>query len=929
MPSKEKRYPGALPRNTILNERYKILGTIGRGGFGMIYRVENLINKKIYAVKEYYNLDFMHRSELDHKTVIYEKRHAERFEKEKKLLLSESNIVRDIGADECIVRIYEHFEENGTAYIVMELVEGKTLLEVIREDGIWNPETVIRKFKPLMLTIEKVHDKDVLHRDLSPDNIMVRADGTLCILDFGSANKNITGKKKHTKVDKENYSALELRSDSMELGRYTDVFALCGTMYFAMTGNAPADVTTRRLEIEELAPPSKFDIMIPEAAESILMKGLEIWPEDRIGDMETLYKEFDAVYPDLSEEEKRKRKIRRRLLIFGATAAALAVLAAGSVLFWYNRNRIRLGIIASLKTTVSGQKLTDREFEDALDTVKERMLALGGENGCLMEPGDDRTAVFEVAQSSYNRINPDWITEYLICRPLNIFLYRESGDNGSFTPVGQLIQEEDVEGAASVEEGIRIDLTKAAAEKFGEALRKSGQKIVLGFDTDRYDNTLKLEAAADADGSILVYRDEEHPVPDDLLINVFTHAPSSSPLEYECEKAVSWEAPSASLMAGKNQVDEKDIPGVSTLIYYKPVFYDPKKKGEELQFQYILKNRLDSLRIPYAIGKEAFGGELYIVKVTKGALWHEEIMTLGKALALETGDENGPSDQILSASEISKEADAGTGLAADLEDYHRDEYLQNLSSMKQNGKRSAFLYFTDYSSKMPFVSCGVDAAADALRRGDSLFFDTFLFEQTSGNTVQTAEIWCDYVVTSLIENPDHNYYVYDIQTMDRSGTPVIESEGAGENRLFANPDRKQVEDTAAFLEDHREELDYSYHLYPTEFGKDELEIIMNGGDPADIADCLGRLRELLVSNHLENGAFTRISVYFKFADRGKSLYTSMKYSIISGKMELDRFVVYGIEEEERDGFIESVYDCISSDEYYSMMIRKEKEELFQ
>ena len=272
----------------------------------MIYRVENLINKKIYAVKEYYNLDFMHRSELDHKTVIYEKRHAERFEKEKKLLLSESNIVRDIGADECIVRIYEHFEENGTAYIVMELVEGKTLLEVIREDGIWNPETVIRKFKPLMLTMEKVHDKDVLHRDLSPDNIMVRADGTLCILDFGSANKNITGKKKHTKVDKENYSALELRSDSMELGRYTDVFALCGTMYFAMTGNAPADVTTRRLEIEELAPPSKFDIMIPEAAESILMKGLEIWPEDRIGDMETLYKEFDAVCPDLSEEEKRK-----------------------------------------------------------------------------------------------------------------------------------------------------------------------------------------------------------------------------------------------------------------------------------------------------------------------------------------------------------------------------------------------------------------------------------------------------------------------------------------------------------------------------------------------------------------------------------------------------------------------------------------------
>lgn len=928
MPSTENSYPGALPKGTILNERYKILETIGRGGFGMIYRVENLINKKVYAVKEYFNLDFMHRSAQDNRSVIYEKRHTEQFGKEKKLLLSESNIVRDIGEDKSIVRIYEHFEENGTAYIVMELVEGRTLLEAVAEDGIWSPETVIRKFKPLMLTMERVHDKNVLHRDLSPDNIMVRTDGTLCILDFGSANKNTGGKKKHTKVDKANYSALELRSDSMQPGRYTDVFALCGTMYYAMTGNAPADVSGRRLEIEELVPPSKYGITISEDAERILMKGLELWPEDRTGDMETLFREFDEIYPDLTLQQQRRLLLRRRILTAAVTAAAIVFIAAGSILFWYNRNRIRLGIIASLKTTVSGENLTAPEFEDTLDTVKERFSALGGENGYVMQTREDNTAVFEVAQSSYNGIDPDWITEYLICRPLNLFLYSEETDTGRPALKGQLLQESDVDKAVPEEKGIRIDLSTAGADKFKEVLG-GGKKLLLGFDTDRYELSLKLEAYADQAGSILVYRDDDHPIPDSLLINAFTHAPAASALEYACEKAVNWEEPSASLMAGKNQVGEKEIPGTATLIYYKSFFYDPKKKGEELQFQYILKNRLDSLRIPYAVGKEAFDGELYVVKVTKGALWYEEIMTLGKVLGLIPGDENGASDNLISDSEIEKDPGAGPGIAVNLDDTEREEYSQMLSGMKNNGKKSTFLYFTDYSSKLPFVSCGIDEAADTLQKEGRLFFDRFLFDGARENTASMTDIWCDYVVCSMIENPDHNYSVHDIQTMDRAGTPLIESKEAGLERLFSDPDREQVENTAAFLEENKGKADCSYRYHLTEFGKDELELILNNCDPGNINESLDRLRLILESNHLENGAFSRLSVYFKLADRGKSLYTSMKYSTQSGKMELDRFVIYGIDSDEKEDLVEAVYERISSDEYYKKLLHKEKEELFQ
>ena len=787
MAANEKRYPGALPRGTILNNSYRILETIGRGGFGMIYRSENVNTKEILAVKEYFNLDFMHRSEADGKSVIYEERHKERFEKEKELLLKESDIVRKLGEDEYIVRIYERFQENGTAYIVMELIEGKTLLETIREAGIWDPETVIRKFKPLMLTMEKVHDKGVLHRDLSPDNIMVRKDGTLCILDFGSANKNTAGTKKHTTVDKENYSALELRTESMKLGRYTDVFGLCGTMYFAMTGNAPMDVSIRRLGIEELAPPSKFDIKIPESAEAILMKGLELAPKDRIGDMETLYKEFDDIYPDLSEEEKRRNRIRRRILTGVAAAAALAFVAVSGALFWYNRNRIRLGIIASLKTTVSGEELTESEYEDTLDAVKKRFSALGGENGYVLESREDRTAVFQVAQASYNGTDPDWVTEYLICRPLNLFLYSYSGEER--IPAGQLLQKEDVRDAVSVQEGIRIELTQSAAEKFRELVAGNGQKIALGFDTDRYDNALLLDGRADPDGYVLIYRDAEHRVPDELLISAFTNAPTSAALQYECERAVSWEEPSASLMAGKNQVNEREVPGISTLIYYKSIFYDPKKKGEELQFQYILKNRLDSLRIPYAIGKEAFEGELYVVKVTKGALSYEELTTLGKTLALQMSDEEGAPYRTLLSSQVAKDPGAGA-IIVTLEEEDRAEYSKILNRMKDNGEESAFLSLTDYSDPMPFVSCGIEEAEKDVREKSGLYFDKYLLGKRE-NAVRVTDIWCDYVVTSLIEGPVHNYSVFDLQTMDRDDIPVIESADVWPEKLFIDPDGRQ------------------------------------------------------------------------------------------------------------------------------------------
>ena len=787
MPTTENNYSDALPIGTELDKRFKILETIGRGGFSFIYKVEQIEDGEVYAIKEYFNETAIKRDEHDHKTVSVRENQMEKFESDKKHFLRELSIVRDIGEDKYIIDIYEHFEENGTVYILMELIDGETLCEAVRKGGKWEPKDVISRFKPLMLTMEKIHDKGYLHLDLSPDNIMVRKDGSLCILDFGSAGRITTEETKQIMVEKRHFSALELRDGSGQIGKHSDVFALCSTMYYAMTGSPPRDAHSRSLvkEREKPEPLSKFGTEIDEAAERILMKGMELRVEDRTHDMKNLYQEFEKIYPTLTPEQERRRKIRKRLVIIAGIAAAALFAGIIGYFAWYNRNRIRLGIIASLKTTVSGEGLTDPEFEKTLDTVEDRFGALADKNSYVMQERKDKTAVFEVAQYGYKKVDPDWVTKYLICRPLNIFLYKDAGGTGEDAPIGQLFQKGDVKEAASEEGGIRIKLNTSAVQKFKGALG-GGQKLVLGFDTDRYEDSLKLKAYADPDGSILIYRDEAHPVPDSLLVHVFTHAPAPSALKYECEKAVNWEEPSASLMAGKNQAGEKDIPGITTIIYYKSPDYDPKKRGEELQFQYILKNRLDSLRIPYAIGKEEFEGELYAVKVTSGAIWYEEIMTLGKVLDLMLGDENGAADISLAGSEVEKDPGTGPGIIVTLDDPAKEECSKLLDRMKDSGEESVFLYLADDLYESKFACCGINAASDAVRKEGRFCFDRLLFDESAGITVNMADIWCDYVVAAMTENPISDYSVYDIQTMDKTGAPVIEDTKSGPERLFTD-----------------------------------------------------------------------------------------------------------------------------------------------
>lgn len=153
------------PAGTVLSGRYELKGVVGHGGFSIVYEATDLKNGEKVAIKEC--------------TILSEK---ERF-------LREAKMLADYAGESAIVRVIGYFEDEETAYIVMEFLEGENLRECIEHSGIWTMEEAVQRMAPVMETLEHMHSNNVIHRDISPDNIMVLEDGSLKLLDFGAAKQ--------------------------------------------------------------------------------------------------------------------------------------------------------------------------------------------------------------------------------------------------------------------------------------------------------------------------------------------------------------------------------------------------------------------------------------------------------------------------------------------------------------------------------------------------------------------------------------------------------------------------------------------------------------------------------------------------------------------------------------------------------------------
>lgn len=276
----------ALPLGTLLNGRYMLGKVLGIGGFGITYLGYDLTLEIKVAIKEYmpssiatrnadrYNVTLTGRVEGDYQYGM------ERFLDEAKILAKLQNTPH-------IVSVQNYFRENNTAYFVMEYIDGMSLKEYLANQGGKIPyEQALTILQPIMEALIQVHALNLLHRDISPDNIYITSRGESRLLDFGAARFALGDGKSVSVILKHGYAPEEQYSSHGNQGPWTDVYAMGATLYRCITGQLPPD-SVERIHGDTLQKPSELGICIPQNIEQAILKALAVKTEDRFSNMNT------------------------------------------------------------------------------------------------------------------------------------------------------------------------------------------------------------------------------------------------------------------------------------------------------------------------------------------------------------------------------------------------------------------------------------------------------------------------------------------------------------------------------------------------------------------------------------------------------------------------------------------------------------------
>ena len=332
-----------LAPGEILNHKYIVGTAIDSGGFGIIYRAWDAQMEQVVAIKEYFPNGVVSRVPGQNDVIVYSGKNREVFRKGVDRFLVEARNMAEFSQPD-IVALYDYFEENNTAYIVMEYLDGVSFKEYLKERGGQIPsEEVVDITLHVLAALEEIHSHHIIHRDISPDNIFLCSNHRVKVIDFGAARFSSGEESSNfSTIVKPGYAPAEQYRTKSRQGPFTDLYALGACMYQAATGEKPQESLARAMH-DDLRPPKELNPEVPEYLSDIIMKAMAMDEDERFQSSEEFMKALKGhqIAKTPAKKKPKKKKEKGNSVLKMAVAVVLTLLLCAGA-FWGITNHTRL-----------------------------------------------------------------------------------------------------------------------------------------------------------------------------------------------------------------------------------------------------------------------------------------------------------------------------------------------------------------------------------------------------------------------------------------------------------------------------------------------------------------------------------------------------------------------------------------------------------
>ena len=274
-----------LAPGTVLGESYLVGRAIGEDDGGITYIGRDLAQDCKVTIREYFPAEEAKRDHEQDNAVSGLQGHETSISR----FLEKARLLEEFRDEPCLIGVRASFHENRTAYIIMEAPGGVSMQTYLWKKGTVPADALLELMKPMMKALQQLHRRGLIHRNINPAAIRMYPDGGMKLVDFGMA---------HGAVDenslKPGYAPMELYGFAGKPGPWSDVYALCASIYACITGVVP-QLSVERAAQDELRRPSELGVSLTERQERALMRGLAVWPHERIRTVSELMDALELV----------------------------------------------------------------------------------------------------------------------------------------------------------------------------------------------------------------------------------------------------------------------------------------------------------------------------------------------------------------------------------------------------------------------------------------------------------------------------------------------------------------------------------------------------------------------------------------------------------------------------------------------------------